>query len=77
MPKQYFTDPVIPGFYRFTEWLPGHTLDTNGKMRYLSANLDHWKDWFTQLGREWKEVKVNGKTALYREGSTPFSLKEF
>ena len=77
MPKRYFLDPQIPGFYRFTEWLPGHTFDSEGKMLYLNADLTHWKEWFSTVGTRWQEVKINGKTALYREGKTPFSLKEF
>ena len=76
MPK-HILDPKIPGFYRFTEWLPGETVDGDGKQVYLNADLTHWKDWFTQLGTRWKEVNVNGRIALYREGNTPFSLKEY
>jgi len=46
-------------------------------MLYLNADLSHWKEWFTEVGTRWREIKVDGKVALYREGDTPFSLKEF
>ena len=76
MPK-YITDPKIPGFYRFTEWLPGHAFDSEGKMLYLNADLTHWKEWFTEVGTKWREIKVGEKVALYREGSRPVSLKDY
>ena len=75
MPRRYFLDPKIPGFYRFTEWLPGHTKDCEGKNVYLNADLTHWKKWFTTVGTKWREISINGKVALYREGSAPFDLQ--
>ena len=75
--SKHTLDPQIPGFYRFTEWLPGQTFDCEGKMVYLNADLTHWKDWFTSVGTKWQEIKVDGKVALYREGSRPVSLKDY